>query len=71
MRSVHALGQLLATNALVVTLDCGRLFALSLGGGLLIELARTQFCDDSRFLDRALESPQGDIKGLVFLDPDV
>ena len=71
LRSVHALGQLLATNAFVMTLDRCRLLALALGGGLLIELARAQFGDDSCFFDRALESPEGDIKRLVFLDPDV
>jgi len=71
VRSVHALGQLLASNTLVVTLYCGRLFALSLGRGLLIEFARTQFSDDSCFFDRALKPPKGDIKRLVFLDPDV
>ena len=69
--SVHPLRQLLATNALVMTLDCCRFLALALSSGLLIELASAQFSDDPCLFDRALEAPQSDIEGLVFLDPDV
>jgi hypothetical protein len=44
--------------------------ALSLGGGLLVVLAGTQFGEKTGLLHRALEAPHGDFKRLVFFDSD-
>ena len=66
--SVHALGQLHAADALEVALHRGRLLALALGSGLLVELARTQIGEQAELLDRALEAAQGHVERFVFLD---
>src|SRR5690606_20799569 len=64
-RSVQALGQLLAANALEVTLDRRSLLALALGRGLLVELACAQVGQQAQLLDRALEAAKGHVERLV------
>ena len=66
-RSIQARGQLLATDALVVALHSGGVLALALGRGLLIELARTQFGEQTGLFDGALEAAQSGFKRFVFL----
>src|ERR1700755_3006126 len=65
---VELLGQLHAANALVVALDGCGLLALALGSGLLVELARAQFGQQTQLFDGALEAAQGHVERLVFLD---
>ena len=48
-------------------LHSGRFFALTLLGRLLVELATTEFGQNSGFFAGALEAPQGGIKNLIFL----
>src|ERR1700755_2003847 len=67
---VELLGQLHAANALVVALDGCGLLALALGSGLLVELARAQFGQQTQLFDGALEAAQGHVERLVFLDTD-
>src|SRR5690554_2599879 len=64
--SIEARGQLLATNALVMTLNRGGVLALALGGGLLIKFARTQLGQKADFFDGALKAAKGGFKRLVF-----
>ena len=63
---VHARGQLLAANALVVALYSGSLLALALSSWLFVELASAQFGQQTGFLDCALEATQCGFEGLVF-----
>ena len=63
---VQKQGQLLTASTLVMTLDRGGALALTLGGGLLVELARTQFGQQTGFLDGAFEATQCGFKRLVF-----
>jgi len=51
-----------------VALDRSGFLALALGCRLFVELARTQFGQQTAFLDGALEAAQGYLEGLVFLD---
>src|SRR5688572_24756908 len=62
--------QHLRAHALVAALHGSGMLALALGGGLLVELARAQLGEKSRFLHGALEAAQGDVERLVFLDSD-
>src|SRR5262249_58698578 len=57
-----------AGDALHVPLDGGRLLALALLRGLLVELAPAQLREDARLLAGTLEAPQGGIEILVFAD---
>src|SRR5690606_4597221 len=66
-QSIQTRGQLLAADALVVTLDGGSVLALALCGRLLVVFARTQFGQETIFLDSALEAAKGGFEGLVFL----
>src|SRR3954467_5844195 len=67
---VELLGQLHAANALVVALDGRGLLSLALGSGLLADLARARFGQQTQLFDGALEAAQGRVERLVFLDPD-
>src|SRR5512135_1770724 len=58
----------LAAQALVVALDRGRQLALTLGGGLLVELARPQLGQHACFFYRTLEAADRHLERLVFLD---
>src|SRR6185312_1721364 len=69
-QSIESRRQLLAANALVVTLHGGGTLALALGRGLFVELARAQFRQQPGLLDGALEAPQGSLEGLVFFEAD-
>src|SRR4051812_41303419 len=51
-----------------MALHRGRLLALALGGGLLIELAGAQLGEQAQLLDGALEAAKCHVEGLVFLD---
>ena len=62
------LGRAKALQALEVALDRGRLLAFTLGGRLLVELARAQFGQQPAFFNRALEAAQRHFERLVFLD---
>src|SRR5205085_5905424 len=53
--------QLHAADALEVALYSGGLLALALGGGLFVELARTQIGQQTELFDGALETAQGDV----------
>ena len=66
LKSVQLLWQKLAADALVVALNGGSLLALALSSGFFVELASTQFGQQTGFLDRALEATQRGFKGLVF-----
>jgi hypothetical protein len=55
-------------QALVVALDRSGMLALALGSGFLVELAGTQFGQQSGFLHGALEAAHGDFKWLVLFD---
>ena len=46
----------------------GRLLALALGGGLLVELAGAQVGQEAELFDGALEAAKSDVERLVFLD---
>ena len=65
---VHARGQLLAADALVMTLHGSRLLALAFSGGLFVELARAQFGQQAGFFDGAFEAAQSSFEGLVFFE---
>ena len=62
---VQFFGQLHGTNAFVVAFDGSRFFTLALSGRLFIKLACPQIGQQGKFLNRALEASQRDIKGLV------
>src|SRR5690606_2597464 len=64
--SIEARGQLLAADALVMTLDRGGMLALALGGGLFVEFARTQLGQKADFFNGALKTAQSSFKRLVF-----
>src|SRR6185369_2158548 len=68
VRSEQLRRELLAAQALVVTLDRGGELALALGGGLFVELASAKLGEQAGFFDRALETAQRDFEGLVFAD---
>src|SRR5215469_3143761 len=59
---------LFARQLLHVALHRGRLLALALLGGLLVELAAPQLGHDTGLLAGALEAPEGGVEMLVFLD---
>src|SRR4249919_531396 len=69
-QSVHLFRQHLAAQTLEVPLDRCRLLALALGGRLLVELARTQFGQQTALFDRALEAAQCHFERFVFLYAD-
>ncbi len=65
-QSVEFLGQLLAADTLVMALHGSSELALALCGRLFIELACTQFSQQTGFFDAPLEAAHSDFEGLVF-----
>ncbi len=58
----------MAANALVMALDRGGFFTLTLSCWLLVKLTCTQFREQTYFFDGALKAPHCSLKGLVFFD---
>ena len=53
---------------MVGTLNCGGLLALTLGSGLLIELAGAKLGEQTRLFDGALKAAHCDFKRFVFFN---
>ncbi|VXC56134.1 hypothetical protein MASSI9I_70530 [Massilia sp. 9I] len=70
VRLVQLLRQLLAADALVVTLHCGGQLALALCSWLFVKLASAQFGQQTGFFDSALEATHSDFERLVFFKAD-
>ena len=58
----------MAANALVVTLNRGGFFTLTLSCWLFVKLTCTKLREQTDFFDGALKAPHCSLKGLVFFD---